>query len=286
MLMLSSALARTAALLAAMVVTLTLSGCAAALLFVPLPSSAAPVVGDCWGSTFDKAARSANWSGDPVDCSAGHQLYTYAIATVASSATTWKDSSGDLDGTIASRGSEACDAKLAAFLPDLPAGGRLTYFFFVPSEAQWSDGARWVRCDLAQFAVGSLLATPDFAALGSITDLTSRLRSDPTAFAACVLTTDVSGRTGPLDDPKARYADCGGDYQWALQKDFTIPGADGDPYPAETALAQVEQASCGDAAVAADVGWAAYVPTSEQWDSGYRGASCWFYADDSGGTTS
>jgi hypothetical protein len=285
MLMPSSALTRAAALLIALGATIALSGCAAALLFVPLPTSAAPVVGDCWPSTFDTAARSSNWSGTPVDCSSGHQLYTYAMATVSSSAPTWKDGSGNLDSSIASAGGSACSAKLAAFLPDIPVGGLLTDFFFMPSEAQWAKGARWVRCDVAQLAIGSLLTTPSFAALGSITDLTARLRDDPQAFASCVLTTDPSGRTGPFDDPKSRYADCGGTHQWSLTTNFTVPGVDGDPYPAQTQIAQVEQTSCGDLAAAAGVGWTAYIPTVEQWDGGFRGGSCWFYTDDTGGTT-
>lgn len=283
----SSAQVRAGGMLAAVLaVTVALSGCAAALLFVPVPTASTPVVGDCWESTFDKAARSANWAGDPVDCSTGHQLYTYAIATVPSSATTWKNSSGGMDSSIEAAGGAACAAKLTAFLPQLPVGGLLTDFFFVPSEGQWAKGARWVRCDLAHLGHGSLLAKPDVVALPSIPELTTQLRDDPTRFAACVLTTDPSGKTGPYDDPDARYVDCGGsDFQWSFQNNFTVPGDIGDPYPAEETIAQVEQQFCGDAAASAKVGWLTYVPTADDWSGGYRGGSCWFYADDSGGTT-
>ena len=279
--------ARAVAMLAvAAAVSLALSGCAAALLFIPVPSTPTPTAGDCWESSFDKAAGSAAWTGDAVACSAGHQLYTYAIANVPSSATTWRTSSGGMERSIESAASDACAAKLTAFLPELPVGGILTDFFFVPSETQWANGARWVRCDLAQLTFGSLLSKPDFVALPSIAALTVQVRDDPSEFADCVLTTDPSGATGPYDDPQARYADCrGSDYQWSFQSNFTVPGAVGDPYPSDAVIAQLEQESCGDLAAASKVGWIAYVPSPDDWTGGFRGGSCWFFANDSGGTT-
>ena len=260
-----------------------LSGCTALGSFIPHTTSASakPAVGDCWTSTVEAAAKAAAWTaGGAVACASRHQLSTYAVATVKSSAATWQTSDGDLDNEIASDASEACNKKFRGEFTGAPLGSRLTVFFFVAPEDQWKKGARWVRCDVAVFKTGSLYTRPDFASLPpDISTLQKQLESTPDLFADCVTTTDPSGQTGPLDDPDAVVADCTQHYQWRFESAFTIPSQTGDPYPDDDALTQVTQSECGDAADEDGSDWVAYVPSRGDWVSGNRSGTCWFYAD-------
>jgi hypothetical protein len=263
------------------VVAVALSGCAVfgGLLPHTRSASAKPAVGDCWVSTFDTAQHSAAWTASgSVPCTSRHQLYTFAVVSVTSSASTWRDSSTHgLNDQIANDAFDACDRLYADEFPGAPDQGRLTEYFFVAPEAQWKTGARWVRCDLGVFRTGSLFESPDFASLPSdIRTLKKQLDTTPGLFASCVTTTDPSGDTGPLDDPKAVIADCTRNYQWRFEGVFTIPGADGDPYPDDNTLNKATQADCGDIADEAETNWAGYVPTQDNWDAGDRLGSCWF----------
>ena len=288
----SSALVRAGALTAlATVCALILSGCAALLLFVPASSggssgssggsgsSAEPAVGDCWDATFTQAQTLANWSaGGQVACSGAHQLYTYGVAHVTSTASTWKTSDGNLDGTIATAANTACGTQFSSFVPStVPRGARLQQYFFVASEAAWAAGARWVRCDVGVLRVGSLSQNPTFEDLPArIATLVAQATASPDSFADCITTTDASGATGPLDDPNAVVADCTQDYQWQFMWELAFPDAAGAAYPNDDTISAFTQTNCGTPAAAANRGWIAYVPTAAQWDAGRRDASCWF----------
>ena len=272
-------------LAAAMSVALgfVLSGCSALGTFLPhtFSASAKPAVGDCWTSSVDTAVQAATWTaGGAVGCGSRHQLYTYAIITVKSSAATWRTSGGNLDDGIATDAYQACEKKFSGAFVGTPESGRLTRYFFVAPEDQWKKGARWVRCDLGVFKTGSLLDAPAFASLPpEISTLEKQLESTPDLFATCVTTTDSSGQTGPLDDSKAVIADCTQNYQWRMESTFTIPGGQSDPYPDDNALNAVTQTDCGDAADEAASGWIAYLPTRDNWVTGDRSGSCWFLAE-------
>lgn len=269
----------------AVAITLTsgLSGCATIGSFFPHTTSASaePAVGDCWTSSFDTAEQAAAWTaGGAVGCASRHQLTTYAVVTVTSSASTWLTSGGDLDNGIAITASRACDKKYSAAFTGAPVGGRLTRFFFVAPESQWKKGARWVRCDIGVLRTGSLYASPSFASLpANISTVKKQLASTPDLFANCVTTTDPSGQTGPLDDPKAVIADCTQHYQWRFESTFSIPSKPSDPYPDDSALNAAAQTGCGDSAGASGASWIAYTPSRTDWIAGNRSGSCWSYAD-------
>jgi hypothetical protein len=259
-----------------------LSGCSAINSLLPhtLSASAKPVAGDCWTSSVQTAGRAAAWTaGGAVPCSAKHQLATYAVVAVTSSATTWRTSDGNLDNRIATAAMRSCDKRFWKMFPEAQDNGRLVRYFFVAPEQQWKKGARWVRCDIGVLRTGSLAEDPEFASLpASIGTLQKQLESTPDLFANCVTTTDPSGNTGPYDDPDAVIADCTGEYQWRFESAFTIPGKPDDPYPDDDTFDQVDQSECGDAADEDGSDWVVYVPTEDQWAAGGRGASCWFLA--------
>jgi hypothetical protein len=260
-----------------------ITGCSTISTYLPHTTSTSvkPSVGDCWRSTVATAQQAAAWTASAaVACASGHQLYTYAVETVKSSASSWRSDSGDLDDSIAEKAYRACNQDFFEVFADAPAEGRLTRYFFVAPEAQWKKGARWVRCDIGVFKTGSRYTRPSFAALPpQISTLTAQLEATPDLFADCVTTTDPSGDTGPLSDPETTVADCTQDYQWRFESSFSIPGAQDAPYPSDEFFNSTVQSSCGDAADQAGRAWVAYYPTPSTWAQGDRGGSCWFYHD-------
>jgi len=209
-----------------------------------------------------------------------HELFTYAIASVYSTQSSWATAAGDVEESIASDASSHCYQEWSRFLPSIDPGDRLSSYYFLPSKAQWKKGARWVRCDVGVLKTGSLFASPELAELpAKISVLKKQVTATPDLFGDCVLTTDPSGRTGPNDDPRATVADCTGSYQWQYDTSFRVPYDDGTPYPTDSAWSQLEQTFCGADADAAARKWIAYIPTSAQWNSGERWGDCWFYRD-------
>jgi hypothetical protein len=259
-----------------LVAVAALSGCSA---LVPhtLSASQRPSVGDCWKSTFDTAQNAASWSsGGAVPCLTSHQLYTYAVVNVKSTKK-WQGKDGDVNGAIQGAAYRACNEKLSDFI-DVPDNGRLVPYFFVAPEAQWNKGAKWARCDIGVLRTGSLYEHPDLARLPpNISTLVKQAQTTPDLFGTCVTTTDLSGDTGPLDDPKATIADCVHDYQWQYESSFSIQQ---DSYPTDDQFNTLGQQHCGDGADEAGRGWTIYVPSEKNFDDGDITIDCWYYAPD------
>jgi len=255
-----------------------LSGCSTATTFFrhTLSPNQKPSVGDCWTSTFETAQRSAAWtSGGAVSCVTRHQLLTYAVVTVKSSAPTWRDKHDNLSGAIQTAAFRACNSRLSDLIV-VPDNGRLLPYFFVAPEKEWKKGARWVRCDIGVLRTGSLYSQPELARLpNQVSTLVKQAQDSPELFETCVTTTDSSGGTGPLDDPKATIADCTADYQWQYESSFTFASGS---YPTDDEFNAAIQTQCGDGADQAGRGWIAYGPNEDQWKTGDLRGECWYYA--------
>ena len=239
-----------------------------------------PTVGECWNVFYDDAAADATWLGDSaVPCTEPHEAYTYAVVTVTSDASSWVDpkDAAAAEVSIESAASNACEKKAGPLLPDLTnSQRRLRHFFYLPSLSEWKQGARWVRCDVGVAKVGSLVATPALAELPPYSDLVHQIADDPTTFLDCVVTSDATGSTGPLDDPGSRIADCAADPQWSLDGVVTIPG---DAYPGDPGVSAFVQAKCQALADAAGLPWWAYFPDETRWNQGSRLVTCWLFQD-------
>lgn len=280
--MFSSSRSRRGILLAlALIATSALAGCAPLASIFPRVGSGTskPAVGDCWRSTYSAVTNDTSWTGGgPVGCAVSHQLFTYAIATVSSTAPTWGDGSGAIDDTINHDAVHACHVKFTSLIHLLPPDARLVEYFFIAPEASWNRGARWVRCDLGVYQAGSSFDHPTLATLpAQISVLVRQAKSTPDLFADCVVTSDPSGNTGPYDDPKATIADCTkNSYQWRMQNFFDLGLS--DVYPSDDQISAVGELRCGKQAPS-DNDWITYVPTEEQWSSGDHIGECWFYRD-------
>ncbi|MFM9918664.1 septum formation family protein [Lacisediminihabitans sp. H27-G8] len=271
-----------------------LSGCA----FLPLVntvaekvngSSVLPSVGDCWHTDFTTIDSDYTWtSGHPVDCATDHQSYTYAVPVLAKSLprTLVDDSTGSVRDDIDSAAFESCDAASAHFLPSSTLQeSRLEPGYFLPSEAAWAAGARWVRCDFAIIAYGSSFSDPRLEKLpAKISEFVRDAESRPEIFALCVNTTESTDSSDPFSSDSATYADCAKDPQWREASEDALPGDDGAPFPSEKVRNAFDQAHCGDPADAAGVVWVTYEPTADTWKSGDRIVECWVATAPSGPT--
>lgn len=112
----------------------------------------APTVGSCYGMSWGEFAGNTN-SNPVVSCSERHQALTIAVPTLPSTVERTDKAA------IGRRVYTTCNPAAAAAV-----GGWKNYVrswytigFFVPTQAQWDQGARWVRCDLVLLKPGRAL---------------------------------------------------------------------------------------------------------------------------------
>jgi hypothetical protein len=267
---------RTAFFVAAVAV---LSGCSA----TPPQTGAevVPVAGDCWTSTFSAVSTGATWRGDvPVDCTKPHESYTYAVVELtAKYPDTWQTTGAtpSLAPDIQSAAGGACVAKLKTFVPAITTDDVLIYpSFYVASLVAWKAGSRWVRCDIAELAIGSPAGAPALAALPTdIKTLTSAITSDPKKFALCLDSPGSTVATGPLRPGHATFADCTAAPQWTRTLELTMPDAVGSTYPTVKEFDAFGSAKCGVDVNAKKIGLFVTYPSPTSWPQGDRGFSCW-----------
>jgi hypothetical protein len=272
------------ALLTAVATTFVVFGLAGCSL-LPLPGLQAapnkPAVGECWDATTAQASAWADWKGDSAtNCSATHTLYTFAIGEVKGMTKTNWSASGSptaLDASIAAKASATCTPALKKFLPTLTWKQQLvSTYFFVPSESEWKSGARWVRCDVGLFALGTTLAQSNFEPLPSdITVLTSGVKTQPKRYDLCLNSSAPVSQSGPFDDPSAVRADCRESPVWTLSSRGYFTEAKGAPYPSDSASNSRIAAVCAKDATGPNQVWVAYAPTASEWAAGDREIECW-----------
>jgi Septum formation len=238
-----------------------------------------PVVGDCWNASVSDADEWADWKGGATTpCAASHTLYTYHVGAVAGEkASSWAGSGGStsLSPSVQTKAAHACD--LSALLPNEKWNQQLIQaYFFVPTEAQWKAGARWVRCDVGLLATGTTLDNESFRALPrSIASFVHGVSSDPARYELCMNSTDSVTQVGPLDNPDATIADCTSDPQWRLATHAALPGGATAAFP-DDATANAESTKiCAPAATGDGQVWLAYLPTKAGWAAGDREVNCW-----------
>jgi hypothetical protein len=269
-------------LVGVLVVSLALAGCSL-LPGIPAAKASAsptkPVAGQCWNATETQAADWTDWQGtSAIACTGSHTLYTYQVGTISDeTGSTWA-ASGDstqLSPEVQTKADDACS--ISKLLPHLKWNQELIeQYYFVPTEAEWKAGQRWVRCDVGVLATGTTLDNESFTALPSkISTLVSSVNSDPIRYEFCMNSTEAVTDIGPLDNPDATIGDCSKDPQWTLATHGNLPEAAGAPFP-DDATANTESTKiCAPAATGDGQIWLAYLPTKAGWKTGDREVDCW-----------
>jgi Septum formation len=267
------------ALAGVLAVGMLLAGCSLIPATNASVAPATPTVGQCWNATTTDAADWPDWQGaSATACAGSHTLYTYQVGTISGeTASTWAGSGSgtQLSPDVQAKADDACS--ISKLLPHLKWNQELIeQYFFVPTEAQWKSGERWVRCDVGVLATGTTLDNESFTALPSkISSLVSSVKSDPARYEFCMNSTESVTDVGPLDNPEATIGDCAKDPQWKLATRGNLPEAAGAPFP-DDATANAESTKvCSPAVTGDNEIWIAYLPTTSGWASGDREVDCW-----------
>jgi Septum formation len=236
-----------------------------------------PHKGDCWQATFKDVDGYANWDGPPpVSCTEPHQLYTFGVPTLENphkgklfDKNGFEFQAIDNDAFFTCENAE--NTVLSRVSPDVV---RIYFLDILPDESQWDAGARWVRCDVGVFAVGSSVAHPAFESLPSSETLYDSLRDGPDQFDFCVNDPGGLGKDGPKGS-NAIYADCRYSPEWKLQAyQYITTGAD-NTYPNEAQMKAQYAISCQHAFADAKHLTYAYYPSRSDWDGGDQELECW-----------
>jgi hypothetical protein len=234
-----------------------------------------PAVGTCWNGTLEQENR-ANWAGPhAVRCTQDHTAYTYASPTLPDGMpTALFDSEGYVDQVILRAADAACDSTFVDFSPAASADQvRIYRAFLFPTRVQWAAGARWIRCDVAELALGSRVQKPQLGKLPArISALKADISGNPGRYRFCVNTPGGAGEA-PLDT-HAVYADCTGEPRpaWTFEKTFPLDNL--AKYPTDKEFDKLVAKYC-DTLVSADESTYAYSSTLTEWNENNRYIDCW-----------
>jgi hypothetical protein len=239
-----------------------------------------PKVGECWNTTNANADNWADWEGkSAVSCDKSHVLYTYAVGKISGvTAKSWAKANepSTLSDDVQIKAEDVCS--VSALIPKLKWNQQLVQgYFFVPSEAAWKAGARWVRCDVGVLGYGATLSAEVFSPLPEkISTLVSSVSSDPERYDFCVNSPVPISESGPLDNPDARIADCRLNPQWALTGHGNLPEPAGAAYPANATANTEAGTICSKYVANANEAWIAYLPDKSDWNAtNDREVQCW-----------
>ncbi|GAA2123198.1 septum formation family protein [Nocardioides bigeumensis] len=253
----------TAGLVALLLVAL-LSSCAAdAEPDGDKPTETMPELGACRVLTPDDVSRPSN-STEPVDCAEDHTAETIAVGALPDE---FAEAEYD-DQEVGAFAYRTCSKAFAEFVgadESLMMRTVLNWAWFRPSEADWSDGARWYRCDvvgggeqsaayvnLPESAEGILLGKPD------------------DRWLVCADGESVSG---------APKVPCSEKHNWRAVTTIKL-GQPGDEYPGDRVVEVRTRDFCSRSVGA----WLNYPVTYDfgytwfheaEWQAGNRRSVCW-----------
>jgi hypothetical protein len=276
-----------------------------------LPSTSARVFGRCWSATYEEVSVWESWLGeDYVPCSEEHTTYTFATEDLPDELVDQIESAGSDAATLAIQDdideavAEICDPAFTALFPSLTDRQiLLTWFSFLPSDAEWEEGARWVRCDVAVYALTASRthATPsaeDIQARGeasgspaespaspqllvlpeSIHDLAASVSQRPASFEYCLDDPTAAADARPVASNTLVTVDCDDSPLWTYLGQELISSPLGAPYPGDNSVIEAARTACTNASelLGEGQGWDfLYYPDESRWDEGSRTVQCW-----------
>lgn len=238
----------------------------------PSPTqTAAPAPGAdaCYQLVAADVDRAHNES-TPVPCTSRHTSQTYVVDTLAA-ATIGDPQDIDGDALLA-----AAEQRCRSALPEQVGGSakdralsRVTFAWFVPSEAEIAKGADWVRCDV--------VASRDDTDLATLPRSSKDLLAPDEAlerWGICARATAAELQAG-----KGQRM-CAVTHNWRAVSTYRLGDADA-AWPGEKSVGgrilqrceKPVRAFLDDSTGAVTVGW--LPPTSAQWAQGRRSGLCW-----------
>jgi hypothetical protein len=247
----------------------------------PSPSRVPASFGRCWNEQYNDVSAWTTWQGgDYVPCDEPHTTYTFAVQNLPA-----RQSSAFSTALSSSHSEQAevCRVELEYLVPTR--GDRyslVTWFTFLPSDADWRAGARWVRCDIGLLAQATPHAQTQLVPLPSeITDLALSVQHNPRQHEVC-LAASVS-EAGTMDGPhtdSAVPARCDEVAAWYFLSSVPLGYAPESEFPGGDALSRATEAACNQALDASgeyDTSMWRFYPGQQGWSDGQRTATCWVY---------
>jgi hypothetical protein len=226
-----------------------------------------PQVGDCRAPLDHAIIDAASDPRPTVDCSAAHGSETFWVGLMSSTIEAWPGSDDRAGALLETQVTRECRTRHLQYL-GLDAGASLklppdrlqSFAFFVPTERDFQDGARWFRCD----AVVEPLAAERTSIDGTLKDVYAKPL--PVSYRLC---------EARLGQPVACDQDHEIEYLASVLLDSLsqFPTQKGDLQvtaacrtPLLTALGLTEERT--------DLVFGYLLPTQEAWDAGNRLATC------------
>jgi hypothetical protein len=122
----------------------------------PTRATAVPKVGECRGPATADIAYANTDSRPAIGCAAPHGFETVHVDRMPGTITSYPTdpSTGTVTPALLGFVNETCNPIVAAYAGTARSGTRilatrLSMFWFLPTPAEFDDGARWIRCDAA-----------------------------------------------------------------------------------------------------------------------------------------
>jgi hypothetical protein len=209
----------------------------------------------------------------PVACTALHLSETVALGTFTgpTAAQTHVPEPGSAAETTAY---QDCSTKISAFVGGPWRSGRITVNVVLPSQAGWSGGARWYRCDITEADVNS---SRQISRKGTMArGLTGAAPLRLGCFNPQIAADDVE-KMNAVSCTKKHHAEFVGLWNapamaYAKLRSDQKRTAKG----CRTAIAKFAKVP-DNSDIQYRSGWISYNPTEEQWDRGERGVQCFLW---------
>ncbi|WP_434741964.1 septum formation family protein [Micromonospora sp. SH-82] len=268
------------AVLATVVATVVLTGCAATVGdgdlvddwgALPAPTPFTPAAEVCHPGDFTDVVGPATYQ--PVDCAVPHRLETVHVGTF-----TANRPEPPTVGSVELRGAFAeCDVRATGYLGDEWRGARLRLGVALPSAVGWGVGARWFRCDLTELTTVEAAGDP----VTRTTSLRGALRGPSPLRLGCQQASTIRGGrvTGltPVTCDKRHNAEYAGVFR---APETPYPTRDRDWAPVYTGCRSVLARYAGvpeDRLLPLRTDVVVRPPSAGRWRAGDRGVRCYLW---------
>jgi hypothetical protein len=238
---------------------------------LPVATVFTPIAGTCH-EELEPVAPVDTW--DPVPCTELHTSETVAVATFGDDIKV-KTSVPEPGSTAEFDAYRDCSKRVATFVGGPWRTGRIAVNVVLPSQAGWSGGARWYRCEITEVDLntGRTVTREGTMARGLYGKMTLLLRCfNPTIAGSGV------DRMTPVSCGRKHKTEFAG--LWAVPKGISYDKLRGDePRTARGCRAAIAKfAGIPDNSdVQYRTGWIAYHPTEDEWDRGERRVQCFLW---------
>lgn len=212
----------------------------------------APKVGACYAYSW-KALDAASGPTKTVSCSKSHTAVTYYVGTFTGAAAAGTTPVNP--AAVADSGSGCWAALVRKIGVKAAALTRVKMGYFVPTQAQWTAGARWYRCDAVLAKSSSKLAPIPKNFLRS-----AKKASGISAYRRCLT---AKGALVTCTSGKARY----------VARKYATLGSLSAPYPGNSGVSGTSMALCS-RALGKAFKYATW-PLADGWGLGQRQATCY-----------